>query len=184
MAGCGRPQPPADIIFWCVLVPAGAPHMMSGNPTERAFPPRAEILAEMLRTRAGDRRPPGELKPVKHSRTWIVSVSLSPPVLLTVFCWTVGMMEIGEVPGPKRRSREENQRLVVEFEATERRNAYPPVSLSIEISWPSSSLTRTLSFSPSNVRVHRSAGFPCPRISLSITNVWSSCQVPLTALTP
>jgi hypothetical protein len=44
---------------------------MSGSPTQRGFPPRAEILAEMLRTRAGDRRPPGELKPVKHSRTWI-----------------------------------------------------------------------------------------------------------------
>jgi ABC-type nitrate/sulfonate/bicarbonate transport system permease component len=34
----------------CVLVPAGAPHIMSGRPLGRGSPPRAAILAEMLRT--------------------------------------------------------------------------------------------------------------------------------------
>jgi len=50
------------------------------------------------------------------------------------------------------------------------KEAYPPVSPSSEISGPSPSLTRTLSFSPSNVRVHRWAS-PSPRISLSIRKV-------------
>ena len=95
------PTTSPEIMFWCVLVPAGAPHIMSGSPTERAFPPRAEILAEMLGTTAGDRRPPGELKPVKHSRTWIVSVSLSPPVLLTAFLLDCGHDGNRRSPGAK-----------------------------------------------------------------------------------
>ena len=155
-------------MFWCVLVPAGAPHIMSGRPTGRAFPPRAEILAEMLRTRAGGRRPPGELKPVKHSRTWILSVSLSPPVLLTVFLLDCGHDGNRRSPGAKAMKPRRNP-AAGEFEASGLRQndgmRYPPVSLSIEISSPSPSLTRTLSFSPSNVRVHRSAGLPWPRIS-------------------
>jgi hypothetical protein len=35
-----------------------------------------------------------------------------------LFCRTVGMMQIGEVPERKRGSREEIQRLVIEFEAS------------------------------------------------------------------
>jgi hypothetical protein len=40
-----------------------------------------------------------------------------------------------------------------------------------------------LSLSPSNIRVHFSGGRASPRTSRSITKVWSSCQVPLTAST-
>jgi hypothetical protein len=32
------PTTSPDIMFWCVLVPAGAPHIMSGSPTERSTP--------------------------------------------------------------------------------------------------------------------------------------------------
>lgn len=49
--------------------------------------------------------------------------------------------------------------------------AYAPVSLSIEISGRPGILARMLSFSPSNVRVHRSGGAASPRTSRSITNV-------------
>jgi antirestriction protein ArdC len=48
-----------------------------------------------------------------------LSISHYPHLFFSrLFCRTAGMMEIGEVPERKRGSREEIQRLVVEFEAS------------------------------------------------------------------